>query len=57
MSRKQGEQMDDFNSNLRGFQSNQSIRNINNIDMDLFIESFDRRNWKTDEQLRGVNLY
>ena len=54
-SRKQSEQMDDFTSNLRGFRSNQSIRNMNNIDMDLFIESFDRRNWKTDEKLRGVN--
>ena len=57
MSRKQGEQMDDFNSNLRGFRSKQSIRNMNNIDMDLFIESFDRKNAKINENSDVVNLY
>jgi hypothetical protein len=49
--------MDDFNSNLRGFRSNQSISDINNIHADLFIESYNRRNQNIDEKLRGVNLY
>ena len=49
--------MDDFNSNLRRFQSNQSISDINNIHADLFIESYNRRNQNIDEKLRGVNLY
>ena len=36
--------MDDFNSNVRRFQSNQSISDINNIHTDLVIMFFDRRN-------------
>jgi len=56
MSRKQGEQMDDFNSNVRGFRSNQSISDINNIHTDLVIVSFDRKEWKSDEKRKSVNL-
>ena len=46
-----------LSANLRRFQSNQSISNINNIDMDLFIESFDRKNAKINENSDVVNLY
>ena len=45
------------NSNLHGFRSNQSIRDINNIRMDLLIESFDRRNQNIDKKTKSVNLY
>jgi len=57
MSRKQGEQMDDFNSNVRRFQSNQSISVINNIHMDLFIELFDRGVKNVDGKTKSVKLY
>ena len=45
------------NSNVRGFQSNQSISDINNIHTDLLIESFDRRNQNIDKKTKSVNLY
>ena len=55
--KEQTEQMDDFNSNLRGFRSNQSISDMNTIHMDRVIMLFDRRNQKIDEKTKSVNLH
>ena len=46
-----------LSSNVRGFQSNQSISDINNIHTNLEIELFDRRNQKIDKKTKSVNLY
>ena len=56
-SRKQSEQMDDFNSNLSSFRSNQSISDINNIHNDRVTTFFDRRNQNIDKKTKSVNLY
>ena len=44
-------------ANVRRFQSNQGISDINNIHMDLLIQSFDRRNANIVENSDVVNLY
>ena len=69
-SRKQSEQMDDFflqhpkreggtqhpvSANVRRFQSNQGINNVNNIHADREIQSFDQRNQNIDET-KNVDL-
>ena len=45
------------NPNLRSFRSNQDYSDINNIRMELMIESFDRRNQNIDKKTKSVNLY
>ena len=45
------------NADMRSFRSNQDYSDINNIRMDLVIESFDRRNQNIDKKTKSVNLY
>ena len=56
---EQKEQSEQYpsNSNVRRFQSNQSISDINIIHTDRVIESFDRRNQNIDEKTKSVNLH
>ena len=43
-------------SNVRRFQSNQSISDINNIHADRVTMSFDRRNANIDEKTKSENV-